>query len=125
MYFTDWIESQLRSRGWNPAELARRSGITPPQVSRVLSGARGPGPEFCLGVARAFQMPPEDVYRMAGLLPAAVNDHKPTYHLGNNLSERLAKAFGRLDIQDQERLVDLAERLAGIVAGRIIGDEGE
>lgn len=122
--FTDWIEAQLRIRDWNPADLARKSGITPPHVSRVLSGSRGVGGDFCLGIARAFQMPPEEVFRLAGLLPPArTHDPGPVYHVGNNLSERLARAFGRLGVTDQELVVSLAERLAGMVAGRIIGEE--
>jgi hypothetical protein len=60
---------------------------------------------------------------MAGLLPPSVRDPGPVYHIGNNLEERLARAFGRLGMADQELVVALAERLAGVVAGRIIGEE--
>jgi hypothetical protein len=78
-------------------------------------------------MAEALGMPLEELSRMADDMPAKstrTSDRRLTYHVGNNLSERLAKAFGRLDLHDQERLVDLAERLAGVVAGRIIGEEG-
>ncbi len=36
---------------------------------KVISGHANPGPDFCLGVARAFNQPPEKVFRAAGLLP--------------------------------------------------------
>ena len=60
---------------------------------------------------------------MAENMPAKpvtiVTDRKPTYHVGNNLDERLAKAFGRLGGMDQGLGVTLAERRAGLVEGRI------
>lgn len=123
--FSLWLGQELERRGWSRSEAARRGEISPSSLDKVMGGFGNPGTRFCRGIARAFQISPEEVYRLAGLLPAAVTDHKLVYHIGNNLDERLAKAFGRLDLHDQERLVDLAERLAGVVAGRIIGDEGE
>lgn len=50
-------------------ELARRAGLTHVTISNVLNGARNPGVEFCLGVAKAFYEPPEIVFRRAGILP--------------------------------------------------------
>lgn len=79
--------------------------------------------KFCRGIARAFQIPPEDIYRLAGLLPPTVN--VTAHRINNNLNERLAVAFGRLRVGDQELVVALAERLAGMVEARIIGEEGE
>ena len=68
--FTAWLKQELNLRGWDQAELAHRSRITPAQISRILSGARRPGPEACVGIARALGLPPEQVFRKAGLLPA-------------------------------------------------------
>ena len=35
----------------------------------IASQQKRPGVEFCLGVARAFNLPPEEVLREAGILP--------------------------------------------------------
>jgi len=67
--FTDWIDSELKRRGWSLNELARRSGMSSASVSMVLSEQRKPGTEFCRSVADALQVPPEEVFRLAGLLP--------------------------------------------------------
>lgn len=68
--FADWLMAELRLRGWNSSELARRAGIAPSTVSVVLGNQSHPGLEFCVGIARAFGQPPEDVLRLAGLLPS-------------------------------------------------------
>jgi transcriptional regulator with XRE-family HTH domain len=120
-----WLNSEVDKRGWTLRYAARRSGISHTTLIRLANGESHPTAKVCQGLAAAFGVSIEEIYRMAGLLPGVVTDHSLEYHVGNNLSERLARAFGRLDLHDQERLVDLAERLAGIVQARIIGDEGE
>ena len=71
-------------------------------------------------------MSTDEICIMAGLLQAdASHDPGPVYHVGNNRDERLARAFGRLGVADQELVVSVAERLAGIVPGRIIGEQEE
>jgi transcriptional regulator with XRE-family HTH domain len=126
--FSKWLDTEIAQRGWSQSEAARRGAISSQMVNAVINGQANPGIEFCRGIAKALGIPLEEVFRFAGILPTKpvrTADHRPVYHVGNNLDERLAKAFGRLGVADQERLVDLAERLAGVVAGRIIGDEGE
>jgi len=67
--FANWLEKEIKARGWTIRELARRAGLTHVTISNVLNGTRNPGVEFCLGVARALREPPELVFRRAGLLP--------------------------------------------------------
>jgi transcriptional regulator with XRE-family HTH domain len=68
--FINWITEELEARGWNYSELARRAGVVPSTVSMTMSQQKNPGLDFCLGVAKALKVPPEDVLRRAGLLPA-------------------------------------------------------
>ena len=67
---TVWLSRELETRGWSLRELARRAKISPSSISQVLNGQYVPGNMFCRGIARAFQIPPEIVFRKAGLLPA-------------------------------------------------------
>ena len=68
--FLTWVQSNLEDRGWSYSELARRMGdMTPAGVARVFNDNRGPTFNFCTGVARAFEEPPEKILRQAGLLP--------------------------------------------------------
>jgi transcriptional regulator with XRE-family HTH domain len=67
--FSTWLNNQLDTFGWTQAELARRAGLGEATLSRFISGTHRPGPDACLAIARAFGEPPENVFRLAGLLP--------------------------------------------------------
>lgn len=68
--FVTWLTVEMDKRGWSNSELARRAGITPSNVSMVISGTRQPGWDFCAKIARPLGHSPEHVLRQAGLLPA-------------------------------------------------------
>jgi transcriptional regulator with XRE-family HTH domain len=67
---SEWLEQQLRARGWSSSELARRAGISQSSVSNVLTGKQIPGLEFCKGVARALDLRTEELLQRAGHLPS-------------------------------------------------------
>ena len=69
MEFSDWLIQELNARDWTQADLARASGLTTAAISRLISGSRGAGPETCTAIANALKLPPEFVFRKAGLLP--------------------------------------------------------
>lgn len=69
-----WLEERLKEKGISQRELARRSGITAGAINHVLSGTRNPGEDFCTKIARGLGLPPEVVFRQAGLLPPAPKD---------------------------------------------------
>ncbi len=53
----------------SPAELARLSGKAQAVISRILNNERDPSPETLIAISRALHLPPEIVFRRAGLLP--------------------------------------------------------
>jgi transcriptional regulator with XRE-family HTH domain len=67
--FGEWLAEMLKKHEINQSELARKAGVTRGAINGVLSGARGPGPELCTAIARAFGIQPEEVFRQAGFLP--------------------------------------------------------
>lgn len=69
---TKWIVQQIEMNGWSMSELARRAGLSTTTISDVLAEKANPGTSFCNGVARALGVPPERVFRIAGLLPPVV-----------------------------------------------------
>lgn len=87
--FVEWINEQNTKRGWTNNELARKAKLASSTVSMALSGQTKPGLDFCVGVARAYGVPPEKVLRIAKLLPIAA------------------------DVEDEEiqRLIDLARSM--------------
>lgn len=107
--FVEWLEGELNDRGWNSSELARRSGVSQSAISLVLNGERNPGNSFCDGIARAFKIPPDTVYQMAGLLPVKPNDDSTVseithiYHELNDENRQDLLDYARLRREKQER----------------------
>lgn len=67
MNFSSWLVGEMKTRGMNNSDLARKSGLAPSTVSLVISEQRQPGVEFCQGVAKAFEIPEDIVFTKAGL----------------------------------------------------------
>lgn len=67
--FSDWLIKKMKIAEMSQADLARRSGLTTATISRILQETRKPGHEACEAIARALDLPPETVFRAAGLLP--------------------------------------------------------
>lgn len=87
--FPDWLQNELNRRGWDQAGLASRSGISSAQVSRLITGIRNPGTDTCTAIARALNLPPEVVFRKAGLLPTEseyTSEEKEAVHILRELS---------------------------------------
>lgn len=98
--FTNWLTYELKLRGWDQAELARRSGVTTAQISRIITGERKTGPEVSRKIARALHLPPEEVFRQAGLLPRQ--------SLQSPGLEELVHLYTEMGEDDRERLLAVA-----------------
>lgn len=84
MNFGTWLLDELKERDMIQAELARACKITTAQMSRIISGARNPGKDTIVNIAQALKIPPEVVFRAAGLLPPKADDpwvEKQTHRL--------------------------------------------
>jgi transcriptional regulator with XRE-family HTH domain len=101
--FGDWLQDELQQRGWNQAELARRSRITTAQISRIMTGEQHPGPTVCQKLARALHLPVEEVFRRAGFLPPVKEQPEGT--------AELLYHYGSLDDEDRKRLLVIARSL--------------
>lgn len=89
--FAEWLVNQVETRDWSYAELARRAGVSGAMVSLVVNEQKNPGSEFCSGIARALDIPPETVFRKAGLLPSQP-DKSERAELALYLFDRLSLA---------------------------------
>lgn len=67
--FFDWIIQERDRRSWNDAELASAANISHSNLSLIMSGQRNITFDFCVGIARAFRVRPEEALYKAGLLP--------------------------------------------------------
>ena len=67
--FSSWLNAEMGKASLNQSELAKRANINQAAVSRLLAGTTTPSAETCNAIAKALKLPPEQVYRAAGLLP--------------------------------------------------------
>lgn len=105
MDFQDWINQELNQRGWSIRELARRTNLYPGTISKVLNYKNKPGQDFCLAISKALKLPPEEVFRRAGLLPDLP---APLEELS---FEELSDVMKRLSARDQLQVVQYARML--------------
>lgn len=108
--FGTWLKAAIKEKGISQVELARLIGVQPPQVSHIISGDRGTTPENIVAIARALQLPAEEVFRVAGLLPQNPKtdaDDERANHLIQSLkkpsSKQRALDYLQLLIEQEER----------------------
>lgn len=127
--FGTWLDRELQQKGWSQSEAARRGEMSSQMINAIINGQANPGLESCQGIARAFKLPLEDVFRLAGILPVKlvppelrVNQRGVIYNIDTEeRGRRIMAAFNALSVDDQVLIMVMIERLAG-VEPRIIGD---
>ncbi len=88
-------------RNWSQADLARHSKVSPPQITRIMSGERNVGNDALLGIAKALKLSPTFVFRMAGILPPdSEADEK------NKLIEDVEQLMNGLPPEEQENVAE-------------------
>ncbi|MFH2040134.1 MAG: helix-turn-helix transcriptional regulator [Chloroflexota bacterium] len=99
---SDWLTTHMQINNLGTRETARRAGISHPLISDILNGGK-PSLETCSVLAELFNTPPEEVLRMAGLLPPkAENDV---------IQERADYLMQRLSLAKQQQAVEFLEFL--------------
>jgi transcriptional regulator with XRE-family HTH domain len=64
-----WLTKELNDRGWSMRRLAQKAGLSHTQLSNVISGQRNITFDFCAAIAGPLGKQPEELFRLAGLLP--------------------------------------------------------
>ncbi len=67
--FADWLQAELDERKLKPADLSRIADISTGSISDIFSGRRPVGKSIALKIAKGLELPPDQVFRAAGLLP--------------------------------------------------------
>lgn len=74
----NWINQQLRERGWLQSELSRQTGIDKSYLSKILRGERQPNLAFYTDLAEGLDEPIEHILRLAGIIPDEGDDSELT-----------------------------------------------
>lgn len=101
--FSEWLANKLEEENLSQADFSRLSGISRPQISRIINGGRGVGEEGLNKIAKALNIAPDIVFRAANFLPKATTkkeEHEQLIHIYENLPSdkkiellKLAKFF--------------------------------
>lgn len=100
--FVQWLDEELARRNWRPADLARVGGISTGSLSHIYSGARSIGPDVANAIAKAFKIPPDTVFRHAGLLPES-----PTPG-GDSIRQELDEILRNMTYEERRDVADYA-----------------
>lgn len=102
--FVEWLQGELDKQNWKKADLAKASGISSAHITRIMKREQDPGSDACIAIARALKLPPEDVFRFAGILPP-----KPEEAPGMG---ELIHLYLEADPEERDRMLDIARALS-------------
>lgn len=105
--FSQWLQAKLTERGWKASDLAKRAGLGNSTITRILDGSRRAGPDVCNAIAEILEEEPDEVFRLAGLLP------EPTGGL-EGLTEdeaNLLRIYRKLTIARKKALLSIVSGL--------------
>jgi transcriptional regulator with XRE-family HTH domain len=71
--FIEWVNNEMRKKNWSIRQTAKASGLSPALVSITLSGEK-PTFNTCAGLAEAFNVSPNYVFQLAGLIEEQKRD---------------------------------------------------
>ena len=95
---SEWLIEQLNIRDWSKAELARKSGLDPSTISNIINGKRGVSEESLNAIARAFHLPPGEVFQQANFLPQVSENDRAR--------EELRYLYDQLSPHDKEEALE-------------------
>jgi transcriptional regulator with XRE-family HTH domain len=106
--FPGWLQKQMDARKWGQADLANAAGINRQVIWGYLNRSKKPSEEILVKLAHALEIPPQEIFRAAGILPAESN-HDAFF-------EALKFITGDLDTNTKNDILEYAKlkrRLSG------------
>jgi transcriptional regulator with XRE-family HTH domain len=99
--FPQWLQQEMKRRGWNQTRLAERSGLTQGGISNLIRGTRKPGLDACRQLAAGLEIPFGDVLRAAGYEETPIEDSELA-------TAKLSEIIPELSKERRELLVEFA-----------------
>lgn len=98
--FVEFFNKELKMRNAGVREAARIIGVSHPTISDIVTYGKAPSFDTCVAIAKAFNLPEENILRMAGLLKS-----KPRESM---MIEEISFIFDSLPEQDREEILQIA-----------------
>ena len=98
--FGEWLSERMKDKGWGIREAARNIGVSHPTISSIVTYGEQPSFETCKALSKAFDIPIEDIMRMAGLLPKSITFNPRT--------SEMVDLFNGLPDEEQDEMLQVA-----------------
>jgi transcriptional regulator with XRE-family HTH domain len=105
----DFLNKDMKNKGVTAADVTRRTGLSPSQISKILNRESPAGVKALDCFAVALNLPKETLYQIAGRLSKPKNDDQKRQEL-NHLFDMMTEgnqddqiAYARMKLQMQER----------------------
>jgi HTH-type transcriptional regulator/antitoxin HigA len=121
-----YIEEELKTRGWNQADLATVTGRQLSTINDVINSKRGISPEFAVALARAFGTTPDLwAHREAAYRLSLVNQSDPdTAHRARLFQVAPVKEMQKRGwIQETDSVAEIEKELCGFLGVSSLDDE--
>lgn len=106
--FGDWLRRERENHGWSQAELGHYSGLGRSAINKLENHDQQPTTYNCINLSDPLGMPPEDLMRVAGLLPPKPDDDP----LANKINFVVSKIPNKEDKEDVLAYVELRRKIA-------------
>lgn len=74
LHFSEWLDAQLSERSMTQQALAKKAGLGKSVISKLLKRMiKRPDPGTYVAIAKALDMSPITVFRIAGILPPDID----------------------------------------------------
>jgi transcriptional regulator with XRE-family HTH domain len=97
--FIEWLAEIMKSKGKSKADLARSSGLSPAQITRITTGEQGPGIDTIVALARALDIPATEVFKKAAGLIDQPNEKTLT-------EATIDELLGKFSKDEQEEFLE-------------------
>lgn len=120
MNLANKVDSELKRRGWNKSDLARRAKVHPSVISRIVSGERLGRVDTVLRVCAALGMDADEVQRLLAGEPTIATPLRSI----KEIAEELIAAADREEAErkERERAEEIARREVELRAQGLVGD---
>jgi transcriptional regulator with XRE-family HTH domain len=75
--FSEWLQQEIDLRGWSWNKLSVEAGLSSGTIYNIRDGVRGVGEDSLKSIAKALKLPPDQIFRRAGVLPPTKIDDDP------------------------------------------------
>ena len=101
MELNDWLKVKLANMNWTQLELAKKSGLDPSQISRLIHGDRKPSIDIVIAISKALMLDNDEFMWVMGW-----RDEKPPK---DEEAEKCMSILSQLNEEERQEVLSFAK----------------